>query len=387
MQRLIRGTFNFFIVLLFDIYEKISDFPRVLFLRRLDYSKVISDLEERSPRKVALVAPHPTQPLEFTMRNLVEGLVANDYEIVILMHDTAKAEWLRNEYPNLHIAYRHLTGRDFGAWKDMILSILESGTLLSKVENLMLVNDSIYWSSNTNNIIRAMTETDCAWSCLFENFEHHYHAQSFIIDFGSKALNCPGFKQFWAQYKPYSSRRHSIDNGEIMLSKYVSKHVGKPECLANSTNVIEAICNKFPEETEEIILRINSNLVTSNDYESKILSLEINNSLSPTSFGDYVKKEEIRQTVEKRRLSRFIARLMEYHNPTHTVALIVNRYLGVPIKRDLCQRGSYQIADIIQMISGYTEVEKRAINRDLRSKELPISMRGIKRILFQSGRI
>lgn len=61
--------------------------------------------------------------------------------------------------------------------------------------------------------------------------------------------------------------------------------------------------------------------------------------------------------------------------------------MGTPIKRDLAYRGTYQIGDILRLARGYSEEELAAMAEDLRAKGLPVSLRGLKRILFKAGRI
>ena len=82
-----------------------------------------------------------------------------------------------------------------------------------------------------------------------------------------------------------------------------------------------------------------------------------------------------------------LSTIVETSNPTHMVGLLMNRISHYPLKRDVCQRGLFQIADVLRLISGFTPKEMEDIGRDLREKGLPVSMRGIKRKLFDAGRI
>lgn len=71
------------------------------------------------------------------------------------------------------------------------------------------------------------------------------------------------------------------------------------------------------------------------------------------------------------------------------LALLFVKYLNSPIlKRDICQRGIYYISTVLSFLSGFVEEsELEVIEKDLRAKAYPVSMRGVKRFLFGHGRI
>jgi hypothetical protein len=387
MLRLFRRIAHQLVISLFDIFVHLLEWPRILLLRAIDYSALVKSLERGGVTRLALIAPDPKQILEFSVRHLVRGLLDNRYTIVVLMPEERAADWLKREFPQIHIAARSEKGRDFGAWKAILVKLFDSGLLRRSIEKLILVNDSLYWNAASGEIVRGLTETELAWSCLFENFERHYHAQSFLLAFDGRVLNSQAFVGFWAKYKPYSSRRHSINSGEVKLSKVIGKAFGKPECLLSSGLVTRQLRLKGKENPEDIVISLEINRHVSRDYGSRLSQFKINLGLSPNPMGGFSSVTELSRVIEFHMISNAVATMMESHNPTHMVGLLINVLFGYPIKRDVCQRGSFQIGDVLRVAIGYSEEERGAIARDLRARELLVSMRGVKRVLFDAGRI
>ncbi|WP_414532722.1 hypothetical protein [Rhodopseudomonas sp. G2_2311] len=383
----VRRTARHLIVLGFDVWVHLAEWPRILFLRLIDYSSLIRILERSGTTRLALVAPHPTQLLEFSMRHLVRGLVDNGFSVVVMMYDQRSAAWLKEEFPQIHLAERRKQGRDFGAWKEVLVALLKNKTLCGTIEKLVLVNDSIYWNGSTSEVVGLLATSPKPWACLFENFEHHYHAQSFLLLFDNCVVNSKAFHQFWNKYRPYSSRRHSIDSGEVLLSKRIVTAFGKPACVLSSARVVDKVLSVRVERCSDIILSLDANRHVAREFGLALNRFEANSGLAPNANGYFVKPDKAQRLLELHKLAALIAKLMECSNPTHMTGLLISQLFGFPIKRDLCQRGSFQIADVLRLIAGYSSQESAVIAADLRSKELPISIRGLRRLLFDHGRI
>lgn len=376
------------VLLSYDISTHLAEWPRIARLKLTDYSDLVRKLEDSGTERVALVVPHPEDHLEFALRNLVEGLLENQYTVVVLVPEPAKAQWLKDAYPDIHVEQRKKQGRDFGAWKEVILAMLESSALRKSITRLTLANDSMYYNKTTSEIMDKLTNTEKPWSCLFENFDYHYHAQSFLLSFGNAALNHPVFHQFWQNYKPFSSRRHSINLGEVMLSRKLSRALGRPHCILNST----AIMKKFKSvETIADIRSVLFRLWASPDTRLSVGDLLkesfITLGFRPGENGVQVKPTKVDRFFEKELLAIDVSKLPEAYNPTHSVALLVNGLFTYPVKRDICQRAGHRISDVVTLLCGFDADELSDIEDDLRLKGLPTSRGGIKRILFDYGRI
>lgn len=376
------------VVLSYDISTHVAEWPRIARLKLTDYSDLVRKLEDSGTERVALVVPHPEEHLEFALRNLVEGLLENQYTVVVLVPEPAKAQWLKDAYPDIHVEQRNSKGRDFGAWKEVILAMLESSILRKAIKRLTLANDSMYYNKSTPEIMDKLTNTEKPWSCLFENFEYHYHAQSFLLSFDNTALNHPVFQKFWQKYKPYSSRRHSIHRGEVMLSRKLSRALGRPHCILNSTAIVKKFKSlETAADLRSALFRLWAAPAIRSKFGHVIEGSFITLGFRPSDKGVQVKPTKEDRSFEKELLAIDVSKLPETHNPTHAVALIVNRLFMYPVKRDICMRGWHGIGDVMSLLCGFTPDELTEIEYDLRLKAFPTSRGGIKRILFDDGRI
>jgi hypothetical protein len=379
--------FGRLILPVFDIGSYLLEFPRIVTFRPQSYSATVSALQANGVKRLALVAPHPTQPLRFTLENLIGGLVANNFSVVLMVSMPERFEWLSKIYPNLILVNRRRKGRDFGAWKEFIVSLLANQPFLQSLERLILVNDSLYYPKDCADIFGDMTETKSAWACLFENYEHHYHAQSFLLSFGPTALQSPAFSKFWTRYKPYSSRKHSIDKGEVLLSRRMSRALGAPHCVAKVGIVIDKVGELGEPEIRLITRNLRKNNLLDTALASLICDIEQIMGDRPFLTGHFSKTDERRLAVAKDESTRILAFLGLERNPTHTLGLVVNSLFCFPLKRDLGFRASYNVHDILRDIKGFSQNEVEIIEQDLRNKQVQRPRRGIGRLLFEAGRI
>lgn len=376
------------VVLSYDIITHLAEWPRVALLKLNNYSDLVRKLEDSGTERVALVVPHPDEHLKFALRNLVEGLLENQYTVVVLVPEPAKAQWLKDAYPDIHVEQRKKQGRDFGAWKEVILAMLESRTLRNRLKRLTLANDSMYYNKTTSEIMDKLTNTEKPWSCLFENFDYEYHAQSFLLSFDNTVLKHPVFQKFWQMYKPYSSRRHSIHRGEAMLSRRISRVFGHPHCILNSTAIMKEFKSlESAADLRSVVFRLWATPASRSSIGEVLEEGVINLGFRPTDTGNKLKPTKEERNFEKQLLATDIAKLPEAHNPTHSVGLLVNRLFGYPVKRDICLRSWHHISDVAALLCGFSEDEIADIEQDLRRKGLPNSHSGINRILFEHGRI
>lgn len=379
--------FGRLILPVFDIGSYLLELPRIVAFRPQSYSATVSALQADGVKRLALVAPHPTQPLRFTLENLIGGLVANNFSIVLMVSMPERFEWLLKIYPNLILVNRRRKGRDFGAWKEFILSLLANQPFLQSLERLILVNDSLYYPKDCAHIFRDMTETQSAWACLFENYEHHYHAQSFLLSFGPTALQSLAFAKFWTRYKPYSSRKHSIDKGEVLLSRRISKALGAPHCIGKA-ECLRAPVEKLDEDGMRLLTRsLRKNNLMESGVVNRFNDLELLMGDRPFPIGRFSKLDETRLELAKHDCSRIISFLALERNPTHTLGLAANFLLSFPVKRDIGVRAGYYIHDILGGLRGFSAHELHMMELDLRNKQVLRPRRGIARLLFEQGRI
>ncbi|MGX2040492.1 hypothetical protein ACWJKU_10230 [Methylocaldum sp. MU1018] len=385
MKHYILRAMLHFVAFSYDLWSYLADLPRLVFGRVINYEDLFQRIEEEGVERLAFVTPHPTNILRFSMRHLVEALLANNYIVVVAVAKEDTVAWLKEEFPQIHIVPREMRGRDFGVWKALILTLLSRQTLAKKVKNLMLVNDSLYFNKHTTALIERMTNCGKHWSCLYESYEPIYHAQSFLIMLDNVALNSTNFRNYWDSYLPFDSRRHTILKGEFGLSNALIKWGFLPFSVVTSRSLSQRIDEIGREDMIFLMAALLANAQIVMRYSEQLKRVGIFLGIMPEN-GRLLDKQDIPADWIKNVLSELLIKICELGNPTHTVGLAANQLLDAPVKRDLAYRGTHQIADILRLVRGYSEEELTAMSDDLRAKALPISIRGFKRILFAIGR-
>jgi hypothetical protein len=336
-------------------------------------------------KKFAVVAIHPgSKAADFSLVHLLKSL--HDTGFWVLVVSTLKLSDDQREkfgtYCN-HVIERHGIGRDFGSYQ-MGLRWLEKNGYLQDAERLILANDSLFYPSSFGNQIQQLLDEDRPWSALFENFEWHYHSQSFFQMFKRDIFNAEAFKRFWRDYWPFSTRGHGINKGEVGLSEILINS-GIPQYTLFRSDAIG----------RDVVAKLQSAL-------DEKLVLAIKHTLNLTgvarrNYGDIILKRQrqiewdIEVTMEKSRheLAQSIVAEAEFSNPTQRLGLICSILYEAPIKRDIAYRGSIEIGTLVMNCCGFSEEEKRLIREDLVLKGLPQSLISNKRLLslYRDSRI
>ena len=261
---------------------------------------------------------------------------------------------------------------DFGSYKLGLEWLAKYRSLYTGVDNLVIANDSMFYPKRFIEDVAEMVDRPAGWQSLFENFEFHYHAQSFFLLFKSEVIQSEPFRRFWIEYLPYSSRLHAIHKGEVGLTKRLRE-----------TGLVCEVFYSFP--------RFSSAL------DQCDLDLWQIAELSPGDAFRDISRSTILRLLRLPRHHDFHAVLMgwrraighyfETTNPTHVAALFCNHLFGAPLKRDICSRGPFDMSQVIRSAQGFDETEKVAMTRDLRLRGRPVSRKGIERILWNHGRI
>ncbi len=367
----------------FDVYHAVLEWPSLVRAAAPDYSAIMARLEADGVERLALVAPHPAAVLTFTLRNLVKALLADEYTVIVLSCQSTELAWLKSDFPGVHVVPRAAHGRDFGAWKYFLLDLLASESLRTTLKRLILVNDSMYYNeAGVGRILDFFGSSDRPWMCVYENNEIHYHAQSFLLGFSGAVVRSAAFRDLWARYKPYSTRKHSIDCGEVGLSADMKAAFGMPDCYISSRRLLKAL-EDMPEAQTMSILECLEKSVWGGLTRFK----EMRRLMGELPWVNGVYAESANSAPVKRFVGDIVVRLKETRNPSHAIGLISNQLFEAPIKRDICYRGVYRIAHLLQLSVGFSPEELEAIEGDLREKGLPESIVGVRRVLFLLGRI
>lgn len=149
-------------------------------------------------------------------------------------------------------------GYDFGGYRDGILWASKQGW---PTENLLLVNDSIWFPATATNgteWLDALVDAPADFCGAVELSGRRSEAQlanakapffgSFFLLFKSRALLHPSFMQFWMQYKMTSNKYATIRRGERRISAlmrsagmqtHAAFHRGMFDCWVEQSNAAQ----------------------------------------------------------------------------------------------------------------------------------------------------
>jgi Rhamnan synthesis protein F len=383
----------------FDIYCTIRDVIAVRILRR--HMRVLRDESSggndlATVRRIAVVALYPSDESVVFSCHLMAGLRALGFGIVGVSTRTVNGAMRATLLAHVdRLVERLPVGRDFGSYRLALdlLGMLDTPAAPA-CEELLLVNDSMYYRADCRKLIGKMVAEPQDIVAMFENFEKSYHAQSFFLLFRRKAFDSAAFRGFWRRYQPYSSRRHSITRGEVGLSRAMLRGGFRPQAYFNSTRV-----RRILEE------------VAGAEVQYSLLDLLPVGNVSPDSFASFkTSVEELNGLTQNAtpgrsanampgrngnvplrlfwlRTIRDLTHLAETRNPTHILGLLLNTHAGAPLKRDVCYRGTFDISQVVASIAGFDMAERALIEADLRKRGLPGSLSMIRMLLWSRGRV
>jgi hypothetical protein len=370
--------------LVFDFIEWARDAILVHVFRR--HKKLLHDTLGGSSllehaRLIAIVAIRPTAHSEPFTLNLLKALAEHGFHTLIVCNALLSERQREMFRPcSERIIERAPIGRDFGCYQAGLKEVgLFVGGLPAACERLVLANDSMFYRSDTTDLISELMKLEGPWVTMFESYEKAYHAQSFFLLFAPAAFRLPEFKRFWKRYKPYSSRTHTIRKGEIGLSRVLTKANLVSNAYYSSTRIQQVVEAAGLDPLDVISLLPAHWELSWSHWTRDILDFA----------GLVMRIEEPRPAVQfvSQMLWRRLSRLTESRNPTHIAGLLLNCLAEAPLKRDICYRDTHSIAHVVRHANGFDAREIRAMEADLRSKGVYASLSNLKRMLYIRGRI
>ena len=186
--------------------------------RKFDITSIRFPPSQVSSTRLAIVAAYPEDGPSYavSLARLLRGFVDHYVQpcVVLNRQPTAEVEVVLSEYRCI-VMERINTGRDIGAFHAAFGWLVGSGRL-TELDRLFMVNDTVHWTSNSNEIVESALEGD--WCAMFVSLNVKAHAQSFFLSFSRNVLENSRFRRFWRTYVPLNSRPWAINEGEIKLS-------------------------------------------------------------------------------------------------------------------------------------------------------------------------
>lgn len=215
-----------------------------------EYKKDIS-----KSNKIAIIAMWQKN-LCLNFENLLKILNDNGYECFIINNCKIHTSSLEKmvEYSALYIERSPGYGRDIGAYKLGVKILNKIGIEKSPANKVLFLNDSVFYLRE--NFLKFLTEFEAVDESVVgvtETLEKNYHISSWFFSVSKFVFLSNEFQKFWDNYRPYQSRVHSINRGEIGLST-LYREMGIAPFVIFTTDRILSVIENNSLSTEEVYL-------------------------------------------------------------------------------------------------------------------------------------
>ena len=266
-------------------------------------------------------------------------------------------------------------GLDFGAYRDAVL-LLEREK--ARVSRCLFINDSVYvFAKGLNEALGRLLSNDHPVVSAYENWELHYHFQSFCIGMDGSIFHDPEIRDYWRNYRPISIRRWCINQGEVQLSRAIRK-------VAPSFSVIYGI--------NELLNQMNATadwaaILKCREFVPKPLR-----GLFPADAALSMLEEAhpAERPIVVQRLNEVLSDMLMQRAQAHTGAFFFPKFLSSPfLKRDIVYRELFTVYEIERMLIelGHNSSECQSITDELRRRGTAAHLKGLARRRYRLGLI
>jgi lipopolysaccharide biosynthesis protein len=111
-------------------------------------------------------------------------------------------------------------GMDFGMWRFALERVPLDGC-----DELVLANSSVFGPVYPlEPIFRRMTDDPCDFWGMTDNFEHHWHLQSYFLVFKRRVVESPTLRMFFDSVLPYRAAGPIILSYEVGLTSFLAEN-------------------------------------------------------------------------------------------------------------------------------------------------------------------
>jgi hypothetical protein len=371
---------------MFDLVEYLRGIWQlgVLRLHKQDLRETEGSLTNTAAKQFAVVALYPSDDtLPFTLNLLDALMAANLWILVVSAREVSAAHLAEIKARSHHLIERANIGQDFGSYQ-VGIRWLEQHRQLHSADVLILANDSMFYPEAFAAEVQMMFRKQSPWQSLFENFDHHYHAQSFFLLFRAAVLRSAAFWRFWTRYRPFPGRVHAIHRGEARLTQVLLRDGFVCDPAYSFRRLAEALANA-PLSLAQLaeLMPIDEHWDVSRGAVYRSLAAPTHGSARPDTGPRCPDTED--------RLWRdWVPRIVDQFrsaNPTQFAGLLCNRLFAAPLKRDICYRDIFAIDQTLREVTGFTEAEMAAMGRELQRRGLGSQLPLLRRVLYMEGRL
>ncbi len=307
--------------------------------------------------------------------NMLEGLRRHQVSTIVVSNYKLTSEQLDTLRPLCaKVLVRGNKGLDFGAYKDAVLQLMKGEDSVSR---LLILNDSVYvFRDGLDELLGELLSERYPVVAAYENWELHYHFQSFCVGLSGATLHDPKVKQFWESYRPISIRRWCIDHGEVKLSAALRKAASHFRVVFGVNDLLDALTADADWGT---ILQYREFVPKPirHDYpEDDVLSM-------------LEESNQDERTVILRRLKERLSELLMVRAQAHTGAFFFPKFLLSPfLKRDIVYRELFSLYEVERMLRalGWTD-QTQQITDEIRRRGTAAHLKGFARRRYELGLI
>lgn len=341
---------------------------------------------------------------EFTA-NAIDAIARSELNLVVVANGRLDAPVRKAlEGKCFQIIERKNIGRDLGAYQDGVLHILGR---YPEAERIVLMNDSVYFfkSAYLDKLISDLSGPGDFIGAM-ENQEFRYHVQSFAFSFGRAVIEHPTFVKFWKKYRPISTRRWAIHQGEIRLTKYITRAGFRPHILFQAAHLLPILNRMSAKEVVETVRLFPADARDDLFYDFMPFLSDAGSIAEMRAISDGIRRVYSSPVRPEGTFSRLgveaagmeqwsvgifpslIVEMISERNQTHFGGFLFMKYLGLPImKRDLFNREIQTLEDVYSFLSSMGEPLRDEVMSDMRRAGTGANLRGLAAILHRNGSI
>lgn len=298
--------------------------------------------------------------ISWYVKNAIDSLNEAGVNIVAIVNhsvDEVQLSYLKENCRT--IITRNNSGFDMGAFRDATLYL---DALPLAIDRVIYLNDSIYFfKKGLTDLFRRLIGSKSDICAPFENWEIHYHIQSFCLSISGRIFKEAAFQKFWRDYLPVNSRLWAINRGEVGLSRTMVP-------LAKSIDIIYKPNNIRGSLTD--IKTLDSRLNV-----SRLIPMALRSQSSEIC------------SLTQPEVSQFFISKIAIGSPVHTGGFVYRKYNACPLmKRDLLYRDQFSVDEIEEALTDIGhEGHFEEIMTDFRKKGKASQLPLIKRLQAASG--
>jgi hypothetical protein len=326
------------------------------------------------------------------IERLIDACHRRGFNIVFVHNGPIGRDYLARVSSKIHVLLeRPNVGKDFGGFKDAVGFLQKRKTPPKRV---IFANDSNFLTpAGLEEMIARLDDDRHALIGVTECHEFAYHIGSFLYSINDKVFTSKAFRTFWRKYFPYSTRRHTVLRGEIMMSQYMIGYGGfVPHVIYSASEIGQVLRKWTPQEMREnfyLMSRQIREAVTQGGlleiFDERVMMIETSGSQTNQRSSS---EQRSARLIAAQRLSDALVRIVERGNQIHTAGGLFARYLGMPvIKKDLAYRNVETMTDMIMLLECLKYPDMEHVQSDLRRRGSHVTLKGYRRKLYDHGYI